>query len=288
MPTILEQRILEFVDRMAEMQGFSGFVESEEKLVMFVWGPTGMGKSFLLTRMNDECKRHGIRCVLVECQDLGLNSYQQVMCEVRDKLKNPELFQEFNRLTEWFSAPRQVNLSILQSIGTVQSGASIKGAEIGTINIASGVDTSVPEAERMVRLTEQFVESLERAAEGGRLVLLLDDTHKMTSETTLWLWARLLKRLLDAPLPTVRFVVAARERPELDRYMWRIIEEVQLQPLEPEHIAAYLKLRGVGDTEGERQLAAATLYASSNGNPLKVANLVDTIQASLARKAPST
>src|SRR5688572_29244607 len=108
MPSILERRIAEFVDRMTEMQGFSGFVESRDKMVLFIWGPTGLGKSSLLARMSHECKRQEIHYVAVECQDLGLNTYQQIMFEVRDELKRPELFQDFTQLTEIFAAPRQV------------------------------------------------------------------------------------------------------------------------------------------------------------------------------------
>jgi hypothetical protein len=284
MPTILERRVAEFVDRMTEMQGFSGFTESQEKLILFIRGPTGMGKSSLLARMRHECGERELPHVAVECREIGLNTYLQIMCKMRDELRRPELFDDFTQLTEHFTAPRQVNLSIVQTIGTVQTGASVKGSDIGTVNVAGG-EGSVPEAERMVRLTEQFVGCLERAAQGRRLMVLLDDTHKMTSETTLWLWTQLLKSLLENRLATVRFVVAARERPEMDRYMSDIVEEVELKPLAIEDIAEYLKRREVYENDDERrQDVALGLFATTHGNPMSVATAVDSLKVLLRKQ----
>jgi Cdc6-like AAA superfamily ATPase len=286
MRTILEQRIEDFVDRMAELQGFSAFTESEEKLILLVRGPTGMGKSSLLAKIRRECEKKELRHVAIDCEEISLNTYHQVMCRVRDELKKPELFQDFTRLTQSFEAPR-ISINVGQEIEKIEPGGSAIGVKIDTLNLSGPASAGVPEAERMVRLTEQFVGSLERVAQGVGLVVLLDETHKMTSETTLWLWAQLLKSLLENRLAAVRFVVAVRDRPQMDRYMSNIVEDVELKPLAMVDVVEYLKLRRIGQSDDERRQVALGLYASTRGNPMSVATAVDTLNE-LLRKMAST
>lgn len=285
--SILEQRIHDFVDRMAELQGFSSFTESEEKLILLIRGPVGMGKSSLLARMRHECGKRELPHVAIDCQEISLNTYYQVMCKMRDELKRPELFQGFTSLTQSFESPR-IHIDVEQDIKEIQAGGSAIGVKIDTLNVSGPATSGVPEPERMVRLTEQFVGSLERAAQGTRLVVLLDETHVMTDQSKLWLWAQLLKSLLENRLPTVRFVVAARERPQMDRYMSNIVEEVELKPLGIDDIVEYLRRRNVYETDEDMQKAAALgMYASTHGNPMMVATAVDSLSELLRKMASS-
>ena len=188
MQTELERRRLaEFVDRTDELERFCRMLESDDKHVMVVWGSAGTGKTSLRLRMVHECAQRQLRKAEVECGGTRTTGYQGIMRKIRDDVG----LQYFNALSDYFNFlttpdyQPQISLNVnLQgtSIAVAQE-AEISGAKVGDIAglvikdnmlVLPRTDIEVPEGERMMRLTDHFVEGLSAALKEGMLVVFLE------------------------------------------------------------------------------------------------------------------
>ncbi len=129
----------------------------------------------------------------------------------------------------------------------------------------------VPDSERMIRLTEQFVADLQTVDKP--IVVFFDAVEKMPEVTSAWLHETLLTYIPDT-LKHVRIVLAGRKQPQFDRDTRLLIQEFQLKPLSVEHIMAYLERRGL--RKEDRTELAYMLHAVSDGKPNVVAMHTDT------------
>jgi GTPase SAR1 family protein len=292
MQTELERRRLaEFVDRTEEMERFRRMLDSDEKHVMIVWGDAGMGKTSLRLRMVHECAQRKLRKAEVECGGTRTTSYLAIMRKIRDDT-GLAYFNPFSDYVNFLTDPNyqpKVSLDInVQAPGgiTVAQRAEISGANVGDI---AGVvikdnmlvlprnDIAVPEEERMMRLTDRFIEGLKTALNDGKLVVFLDAVEKMPPDTTRWLWEEPLLALREGRLTGIKFVLCGEQRPQLDRDWRMFIEEAELHPLALEHIEAYLEKRGV--QQGLCNGLAMYLLANTKGKISLIAEGVDAFLA---------
>jgi GTPase SAR1 family protein len=296
MYTELERRRLaEFVDRTDELERFCRTLESDEKHIMIVWGSAGTGKTSLRLRMVHECAQRKLRKAEVECGGTRTTGYQAIMRKIRDDV-GLQYFNAFSDYVNFLTTPDyqpQISLNVnVQDMGgiAVAQGAQISGAKVGDIAglvvkdnmfVLPRTDIAVPEEERMMRLTDRFIEGLSAALEEGALVVFLDSVEKMSPKDERWLWQEALLAMREGRLTGLKFVLCAQERPQLDRD-WRIfVEESELQPLALEHIEAYLEKRGV--EEAQRNALAIMLLGTTNGKISLIAEQFDTFMALLQK-----
>jgi len=291
MQTELERRRLaEFVDRTDEMARFQRMLESDEKHIMVVWGEPGMGKTSLRMRMVHECAQRKLRKAEVECGGARTSGYLAIMRKIRDDL-GLQYFNPFSDYVNFLTDPNykpQISLNInVQGGGIAVAGqAQIAGSTVGDIAgivikdnmlVLPRTDIAVPEEERMIRLTDRFIEGLNAALRDGPVVVFLDGMEKIAPDTQRWLWEELLTAVRDGRLAGIKVVLCGQTQPELDRDWRLLVEEAELHPLAMEHIEAYLEKRGV--PEAMRNGLAMYLLATTKG---KIALIAEGVDAFLA------
>jgi hypothetical protein len=304
MTPFLQQRLARFVDREGEMRSFCGMLEQKDwpRPIMLIWGEGGMGKSSLLMRMVHECSLRQFGKAEVFWTDTRNHDYVAVMRKIRDDV-GAGSFVEFTNLINFFTAPPQHRIEVVVGTkGAISAGSGMElatGASVGTVagvNVEAGGivikdlmltdprnDLGISENDRMMRLTDQFINELNVAARTRKVVIFLDAVEKATDLTQRWVWNELLGAVRDDRLANVHFVIGGRQQPVIDDRWRPLIEEKQLGPLKREHIVEYLKKRGLDLDDGEQDLVAETIFAFTDGNPFKVASAVE----AFARKRES-
>jgi hypothetical protein len=288
----LELRLSRFIDRETEMRDFCRMLDEPRwpRPVWFVSGGGGMGKSSLLLRMMHECSSRTLPTAEIIWTETRNHDYLGVMRKIRDDIGAPK-FQEFTKLVNFFTDPQtpqrvEIVVEAKGAINVAQNATVAGNGQVGTI---AGVvvrdlmltvprsDLGIPENERMARLTDQFIAELAAAAEVSRIVVFFDAVEKATDPTHRWIWGELFGALRDGRLLNVNFVVGGRSVPPIDEAFLPLVEQRALAPLSREHIIEYLIRREIDPGEGARQQVADFVLALSGGNPLKVANAVETV-----------
>jgi hypothetical protein len=281
MKTEMERRLAEFVDRKAEMQRFCEMLDREEKLIMLVSGDSGLGKSSLFARMVHECGLRKCKKAEVVWSDTRPHDYMAVMRKIRDDF-GTDLFKPFTDLINYFTVPQYTLKIDVQGAVRVAEGLQVKDSSVGDVAavvikdsnfVVPRPDMAVPESERLVQLTERFLDVFEAALPNERLVVFFDAVEKMSEGTRAWLWGELLKAVRNGRLRNVRFVLCGINHPRVDRDMEQIVEDAKLAPLEHPDIVEYLAKRGV--EESLRADLADMLLGPTEGKPIQVADRVD-------------
>jgi hypothetical protein len=281
-----ERHLAEFVNRSDEIDMFCHIIESGETPIMVVSGDGGVGKSSLLERMIHECAIRKLRRAEIVWTDTRNHNYLETMRKIRDAISG-EFFNKFTNLVNYFMDPKyELNIKIENANSiSVAEGARIEGSSVGDIAAViikdcmitiPRTDMAVPESERLARLTDCFMEDFGTALRTGPiLVVFFDAVEKMSQDTHNWVWGEMLRGVQDGRLRNVRFILCGRVRPPLDlhRDMKMCVKTVELKPLEHEHIVDYLARRGIA--EDQREALAKMLIVAAKGNPLQIANLVD-------------
>ena len=284
MITELERRLTEFVDRESEINAFSILIESDEKPILIVWGDDGIGKSSLLARMIHECAQRKVAKAEVVCTEIRNQHYLDIMRKIRDDIGG-DYFQSFNDLVNYLTEPGYELKIKVESTGSISVGQNMKIGGNSTVNSMAGViikdsmismprsDQAVPESERIIRLSDQFIKNLSDATKDKVLVVFFDGTEKMTDITHNWICEELFRAVTEGRLPNIRFVFCGSKCPMLDRNMKLIVEQTELQPLQLTDIVHYLAKRGV--EEIHRIELAKLLLVTSKGKPSDIATYVD-------------
>ncbi|MCP4261761.1 MAG: hypothetical protein GY774_30305 [Planctomycetes bacterium] len=288
MTTVSERRLAEFVNRDNEIKAFRNILEDGDALIIAYWGGGGLGKSSLLSRMIHECAQRKLRKAEIIWTDTRNHDYLAIMRKVRDDV-GLDFFNKFTDLVNYFTVPQyKLNIQVNNVQSKIEVGRNLKIEGESSVNDIAGViikdsmlviprsDMDVPESERLARLTDSFIECFAAALSSGPpLVVFFDSVEKMTLVTRKWVWGELLGGVLDGRLKNVRFVLCGREKPpqDLDRDLQLILEDVELKPLDLDHIIEYLEKRGVDKNLCED--LAMMIMGPTRGEPLRIANEVD-------------
>lgn len=285
MDIIRERRLEAFVDRKAELRAFLEMLETEDRPIMSIWGRSGMGKSSLISRLVKECIRSDVRIVEIDCKRARYkSSYLEIMRSVKEEL-GVEHFQGFTDLVNhFFTVPDhkiQVNVGTTGGVDVNVQAAGERAVVAGVIIRDSNFvlprqDITVPEEQRMARLTDRFLADLQPLAQKNLIVFFFDHVDDAMAETRHWIWGELLRAVLTGRLTHCRFVLCGQQPPPSDQEisdMWR----AELKPLGFADVAEYLtKQKGLEYSENEFTLVAKWLVASTQGIPV---NLVRAAQA---------
>lgn len=284
--TLEEQiRLRWFVGRDYELKGFCNLLDTGDRYIMIICGSDGIGKTSLLTRLVDECGRRSRRLIKVRYSGFGEFDYLMVMRQVIDAI-GENYFRPLMDLINYFTVPDYKPKIILELKGSIEvaNSAHFVNSTVGDIvgikdlHLPPRLDMRVPEEERMIRLSKQFFADLSVALEvlpaevgNNPIIIFVDDMEKMTEGTRAWLWASLLRSVLDSTLKNVKFVLGIHDAPAYDHFMEAISQIATLQPLEEKHITEYLNKR----LKQVDQSLIDIVVAVSKGLPMTVATMVD-------------
>ena len=283
-----DKRLLaEFVDREKPLKRFCDMLESPQKHIMVIWGETGMGKSSLMFRMMHECAERKLHKAEVVCKETRSNDYLAIMRKIRDDA-GVDYFRPYTDLVNFLTDPEykpryELNVKLITGGPiSVAAGAVIGESSVGDIAgaiikdnmfVLPRTDMEMPEAERMARLTERFIDGMKRAVRDQPLVVFINGTEKISPVTHQWLWNELLYSVRDGSLTNLKFVLCGEKAPDLNRDWRLLVEEAELKPLSLEHIVAYLAKRNVD--EASRPMLATFLLANTKGRISLIAEQVD-------------
>src|SRR5262245_35031032 len=203
----IERRLRNFVNRKAEKQSFCNMLDRDDRYILLISGESGVGKSLLFAWMIRECELRNRKKAEVIWSDFRPHNYLAIMQKICDDFGR-ELFQPFIDLINHFAARdsdarhHDVKISVE---GSVQVGQGLQMSQSSARNVAGVViehlnlvgDMAVPEAERLIRLTDCFLESFAAALANEPLVVFFDAVEKMDESTRKWVWSELLKAVLD-------------------------------------------------------------------------------------------
>ena len=182
--------LAEFVNRETEMERFRGMLEDPQAHAFVVWGPGGVGKTSLRTKMMDEVTRLELTNLEVTWTETRNHDLMAITRTIRDAL-GAAFFKGFNDLIDYFAVSRhEVRMSLEgQANISVAEGASFHNSQVRKIagimvNIEEPWrDPQTSENERRARLTDAFLEGAAAALADRSAVIFFDATEKMASET---------------------------------------------------------------------------------------------------------
>jgi len=100
------------------------------------------------------------------------------------------------------------------------------------------------EKQRLGQITDAFVDGLATVVGDTPVVVFIDDCHKMTTETEIWLRAELLLAIGDDKLRNMYLVLFSQKDDTFDSWSG-LVQQAQLKPFTRNDIAVYLEKRGV-------------------------------------------
>lgn len=198
-----------------------------------------MGKSSLQAEMIQEVQRRCMPRAHIVWTETRPYGYLGVMRKVRDDI-DPRGFKPLTDLINYFTVARyelDVRLHGASRLSALQN-ATMQNSAIGNISNVTiqdlrldgaRPDMAVPEDERMMTLTDSFLECLAKITTDRLTVLFFDATEKMRSETWQWLHNELLHKVCSGDLPFVRVVLCGRNAPEMPRAWRGAAEALHLQ-----------------------------------------------------------
>lgn len=285
--------LTQFVNRTRELTGFENLLSDKTKRIMCIFGPGGIGKSVLLSRMMEKCAERKLDWVHIEWEDSRRFNYLDVMRKIR-KETDPTLFQLFNDRVNFYTVPNY-EMKITLDAGLIQDVEVLKGGQIkqSDVNIHIGhtikdfminvqrPDRDVTENEIMISTTNAFMPCLKALTSEHPLVIFLDALEKADELTNAWIWDELLTRVRDEELQNLLVVLSGRNTFKPDPTFFDSSEIYALKPFKSEHILDYLEKRGLVRMD----YLADWILATKGGNPLQVALDVDIFVRSQREKA---
>lgn len=291
----LEPWEAEFVDRQIALTSFRDMISGARraKPILVISGPSGMGKSFLLLRLAQECQQAGIRCALIDFDSRLAVDYQVILRKIREAL-GEEHFLRFNdELNRWTSPQyrSQLDINIRHSgprsgTGSVRIGdqASIQGPIAGgdvviipdlqLVNMRSDLEE---DPRRMQdALTQHFLAELQQAVTQQKLVCFFDNADRAEPTVAAWLMSQVLEPMTQ--WPTFQTVIATADHPDrlpevTERRMLYHMEVSELQVFTIQDVKDYLVRRQI-PPEG-LDTVSEFLHGESKGRPQELASIVD-------------
>jgi tetratricopeptide (TPR) repeat protein len=269
-----------FVDRERELRRFREMLAGQDPTqVLVVGGPTGIGKTWLLSRLHREADDQALPASSADFSfgeafdDLWLVHWAAVAL-------GSHHFETLNKTLE--DATRlEVVLKVESSPGsgsvTFQGDVEIYGDVAGRDIIKDNTfylqaDSPVIRRIWQERINQAFFEDLARLGLGKGSVLLFDSFELATKEASSWIENQMLKRIGDGELPGVRVVIAGEQVPSFSSAWRDLVAELRLDPLPAAEVRRYLMdKRRLTISEA----TVSTVYEITGGRPDLVALIAD-------------
>lgn len=253
-----------FVDRVDALNGFTSILGDENKRIMWIAGPSGIGKSVLLSRMMFECRQREVPWLHVEWHSSHRYGYLDLMRRLRDVADRPEVFNLFNDRVNYFTKPGYEvtikldagdisNVRILEGGVIESSGTQIHvghTVEIRDLTIpVQRPDFNLDDRTFQLELTNAFFPCFQALTRERPHVLFLDALEKADQSTLSWLWDELFTRVSEREIVNVFVVLAGQQAVEVPPRLFDCMRTYQLQPFRTPDIEEYLRRRGIAENE---------------------------------------
>ncbi len=195
-----QARLASFVDRTLEVSAFRAFLNESNKVLFWIYGESGLGKSTLLTKLIAESLPPG--CLVVELSGSTARQLEPLdlmlsICEQMDR----ETFFHFYEMVEQ-SRRQQLLIDLaLPGAVSVASEAKFENNEIGTIagvqieslnvNIAPTADAAFAQNE-VNRITDCFINDLAAYGQTGHALIGIDAAERLPTRCKDWLMKELM------------------------------------------------------------------------------------------------
>jgi hypothetical protein len=286
--------LIEFVDRQEILGAFqrlrTGALDS--KHVILLQGAKGVGKSFLLRRLQEQCRQDRISHALLDLADLRGVEDIKIMRDVRDGIGVGE-FGSFTDLLNYYTIEgytMKLQVEVINrdnrpgggvTIGDqAQASGVIAGRDAIVIKdnnlLAPRRDIEIDKRQMQDALTSRFLEAVKAVCQQRQIVCLFDNVHSLGDSTSYWFWRDLVGPLVEQDnFLAVLTIATGTIPPAIDRWMQRTIENAALSNLSEAHVTDYLVRRGV--PEGDRRAVANFVMSDVGryGLPEEMARLVD-------------
>jgi DNA-binding winged helix-turn-helix (wHTH) protein/tetratricopeptide (TPR) repeat protein len=257
-------------EELAQLQRWYSRVAQGERLVVFVAGEAGIGKTTFVQAFLDSIAQPGnTRIGRGQCtEQYGAGEPYMPVLEAFSRLGRARGGEQIIELLNRF-APTW--LAQMPELMTREERVRLQGETQGITQ------------QRMLR---EMTQALEALAAESPLVLLLEDLH-WSDFSTLALISAIARRSEPARLliiGTYRPVeILARDHPlrtmKQELELHRHCEEVRLRLLREPDIQDYLAIRLKGDAPRQFGALAPVIHARTDGNPLFMVNMVDYLLA---------
>ena len=243
----------QFVDRVEAVTRFEQNVsvpldQKSERLLAFV-GPEGMGKNWLVDRLELECIRREVLAARLELEDDALNSPLAIMNALALELGGAPIARWLELYQVWRIGERAQSLDETPYAKNPQQAETV--------------------------LSEAFLKALGELAETQPVVLLFDslDTPNLPEPTRRWLIDTLLDKVRALGGHGVLPVVSLSEPPDYSDRRWARLEvhlyEHMLEAFDAGYIRMYLQQRALPEDVIESRLEEC--LSQTGGVPLRVA-----------------
>lgn len=277
----------DFVNRAAELALFLETTQPESRRrVLLVGGEYGMGKSYLLAEIAEQCAVRHIAHVYVDLAELREPGYLSLVTRLWEEL-GPHGFEPLGQAMLWAESlasatPGQelaasgppLAQEIHAQVGAVGAGAQVAVGAYNT-QIQAQVVNILHREHPLVRqrieaaVTAALHAGLSQRGQEETLVFLFDAWEEATTELRDWLQRTLLGWTLNRKLGDAVAIVAGLEQPRFDRHPLRV-DTVILQDLDEEAFRVYwVEKRGLPE-----ELVEA-MYAACMGMPLAMRLIAD-------------
>jgi hypothetical protein len=264
----------------------------DSKRIILLQGAKGVGKSFLMRRLQSQCRQEQVSHAFLDLADLRGVDDSKIMRDVRDGIEAGE-FNSFTDLlnyytTEGYSMNVQVDVVNRDNRlgGDINIGgqASIDGLiTTGPVIVISDNKLLAPRRDLEVdkrrmqdALTRHFVEAVRAACQQRQVVCLFDNIDALEESASYWFWRDFIAPLVDQA--NFLAVLTAETRatfPAIDRWVQNAIESAALSTLSEAHVVEYLERRKVPESDRRAVTSFIMSDIGHYGHPEEMARLVD-------------
>ncbi|HEY3313469.1 MAG TPA: tetratricopeptide repeat protein [Anaerolineales bacterium] len=297
--------LTDFIFRIEEYRRFTkqlaNKVDQRQKRIVAFYGTEGMGKTWLLDRIEFECVKYGIPCARVNFEKGSNNDVIEILRELAGELGEKEFDEWFELDKKWHSEapvnlefktsepPAAASANISVEHGSIEGGVVV-GTQIKdnkfTITTAT-LEANDPKGAR-IALTDKFISDLEDFVTERPAVLLFEGIdHEMCyPETRAWVIDTLLNRVRELQGYGILSVVTFLKKPTLESSLERETDGLELKKLQIPQIADYFRMRGIPETFVQKE--AELCFKRTGGKPASVFIQTENLIEKLKKAFPET
>lgn len=251
-----------FIGREEEIKGFQQMIQSQvEERVMAIYGAPGIGKSWLVNKLVQECDTADIHWAKVDFRE---STYDRmgILIDIQGQL-GERYSTSFNGRLDEYLRYREQQQREYPSMEDAMRGILIE--------------------KKQNEVTNEFIACLGRLSEHTPAVLLFDSFERVEdTELASWMRKKLLIGVRDSRLPNVLVVIAGRNESYWGKDWERVLSSHELRCFSENEVEAYL-VQEIGIEPVDAELVAA-VHQYASGHPLGVALVTDLIGEGIRRQ----
>jgi hypothetical protein len=272
-----QSRLASFVDRTEDVAAFKAFLHERDRIVFWVSGESGIGKTTLLTKIVIETLPPGLLVIelsgstgrQLEPFDLMRTISSQINGIAFSRFRNAVTERKGNNIVVDVAPSTAIAVGSHASFLNSQVG-SISGLHVETLNVnITPTPESIFAQNEINRITDLFLEDLSECDLRPTLISV-DAAERLSTRCKAWICEELVPALIDR-IDNIKVLVCSQEQPSFSPHLQPFITVRHLNPVTVDVIKDYLKIHRV--REDLLEGASQVLFLSTRGNMLMIANI---------------